>query len=258
MTEVVLKKDNMKNGVIYIATGARYIECAKRSAESIRFKNPDVKIALFSDKKNTGLQNLDIFDLKYEISNPHIRSKVDYIQKTPFERTIFLDADTRVICDLNELFMLLDKFDIAIAHDPCRYRYETTTKWREDIPISYPQFNSGVIVYRNNYKTQKLFSDWSTYYKKAKFRKDQVTLRELLWLSNDMRLAVLPPEYNLKLPKYLWVWRKSEAIVKIKHFERYAYLSIWQLIRLQFKPRLMWWASIAYVSLKKRVKHWID
>jgi len=58
---------------------------------------------------------------------------------------------------------------------------------------------------------------WSNAYHESEFDKDQVTLRELLWLS-DLRIATLPPEYNLRFKKYLKIWEGDEAQPKILHF----------------------------------------
>ena len=37
--------------------------------------------------------------------------------ETRFERTLFLDADTRVMAPLGDLFDVLKRFDCAMAHD---------------------------------------------------------------------------------------------------------------------------------------------
>jgi hypothetical protein len=92
------------------------------------------------------------------------------------------------------------------------------------LPEAFPQFNTGVVVVRKTFETQKILEAWSGSYKNAGFRKDQVTLRELLWKS-DLRIATLPPEYNTRYPKYLWVWSRREARPKICHFRRYSFVS---------------------------------
>jgi hypothetical protein len=79
-----------------------------------------------------------------------------------------------------------------------------------------------VIVVRKNTKTLALLESWSQSYKAAGFRKDQVTLRELLW-NSDLRLATLPPEYNIRYPKYLYLWSRREARPRICHFRRYSF-----------------------------------
>ncbi len=39
---------------------------------------------------------------------------------SPYEHTLFLDADTYICDNINELFDLLELFDLALAHDTFR------------------------------------------------------------------------------------------------------------------------------------------
>jgi hypothetical protein len=202
-------------GVIYIATGERYVEAARLSALSVRRHNPDLPIALFCDREPArGADGEDPFSATHPVSHPHRRSKVDYLPHSPFERTLYLDADIRVFADLSEIFGVLERFDVALAHAHARNHGNTNAAWRVAIPPGFPQFNGGVIAYRSS--AQGFLRAWRDAYHSSGFRKDQVTLRELLWLS-DLRIATLPPEYNLRYPKYLWVWRRDEAKPKILH-----------------------------------------
>jgi hypothetical protein len=208
-------------GVVYIATGESFVEAARLSALSVRRHNPDLPIALFSDRPIEP-DGADPFSAVHPVQNPHRRSKVDYLPHSPFERTLYLDADIRVFADLSEIFGVLDRFDVALAHAHARNHRSTNTTWRADIPRAFPQFNGGVIAWQRSEATQAFLRAWRDAYHASGFRKDQVTLRELLWLS-DLRIATLPPEYNVRYPKYLWVWRRDEARPKILHmrwFER--------------------------------------
>ena len=206
-----------KRGVVYIATGGASIGAARASAESVRRTNPGVPIALFTDAEALAKPSLRAaFDAIAPVENPHRRSKVDYLSATPFERTLYLDADTRVYADLAGVFDLLERFDIALAHANARNRERTNAPWRAELPASFPQFNGGVIAYRASGAVLAFMREWRDAFHAAGFRKDQVTLRELLWLS-DLRIATLPPEYNVRFLKYLWVWRRSEAALKILH-----------------------------------------
>jgi len=209
-------------GVVFVATGARYIACAENAAKSVRQNMPDIPIALFTNAGDLGVALSDVFDQVIELESVHHRSKVDCLMNSPFERTLFLDADIRVLEDVSDLFSLLDNFDIAMAQAHARNRIATRAVWTVDLPDAFPQFNTGVIAVRRTAQTQALFEDWSRSYKEAEFRKDQVTLRELLWLS-DLRLATLPPEYNIRYPKNLWLWSKREARPRICHFYRYSF-----------------------------------
>ena len=210
------------SGIVFVATGARYIACAENAARSVRKHMPDVPIALFTDAKQLGVSLNEVFDPVIELESVHHRSKVDCLMKSPFERTLFLDADIRVLEDVSELFDLLERFDIAMAHAHARNRPATRTVWNQSLCDAFPQFNTGVIAVRRNAQTQTLLQDWSDSYVAAGFRKDQVTLRELLW-SSELRVATLPPEFNIRYPKNLWLWSKREARPRICHFYRYSF-----------------------------------
>jgi hypothetical protein len=205
-----------KDGVIFVATGD-YARAAVEAAASIRQHCPGLGIHLFTNQRDIPA---GIFDGVSTIENPHMRSKVDYLTLTPFERTLYLDTDIRIVEDIREMFALLERFDIAFAHAQARNQPATNELWRCRIPEAFPQMNSGVILYRNSPQVLKLFTEWSAVYKEACFKKDQVTLRELLWLS-DLRIATLPPEYNLRSKKYIKVWETKEARPKILHYARF-------------------------------------
>ncbi|WP_458722314.1 putative nucleotide-diphospho-sugar transferase [Shimia sp. W99] len=211
-------------GVVFVATGARYIACAEAAARSVRRFMPDVPIALFTDASQLGFSLSEVFDPVIELETVHHRSKVDCLMNSPFEQTLFLDADIRVREDVSELFELLERFDIAMAHAHARNRPATRAVWKHELPDAFPQFNTGVIAVRRNPRTQALLQAWSDSYKLAGFRKDQVTLRELLWAS-DLRLSTLPPEYNIRYPKNLWLWSRREARPRICHFRRYSFVN---------------------------------
>lgn len=222
-TEVV-HQVSRTSGVVFVATGARYITCAEAAAQSVRRHMPNVPIALFTDASQLGVGLDEVFDQVIELKSVHHRSKVDCLMNSPFERTLFLDADIRILEDVSELFDLLERFDVAMAHAHARNRAATRAIWTRDLSDAYPQFNTGVIAVRRNPQTSRLLEAWSDSYKEAGFRKDQVTLRELLW-NSDLRIATLPPEYNVRYPKYLWLWSRREARPRICHFRRYSFVT---------------------------------
>jgi hypothetical protein len=207
--------------VVYIATGAMSVGAARASAESVRRTNPKLPLALFTDSDHLAVPSVrECFDGAALVSDPHRRSKVDYLAATPFERTLYLDADTRVYVGLDPIFALFDRFDIALAHAHARNRASTNATWRTEIPACFPQFNGGVIAYRSTPAVLAFMQRWREAFHVAGVRKDQVTLRELLWES-DLRIATLPPEYNVRYLKYLWLWKRNEASLKILHHARF-------------------------------------
>lgn len=209
-------------GVIFVATGSRYIRCAIAAARSLQATNAGLPIALFTDDTDIAGKEAGLFSHVLEVTRVHHRSKVDCMARSPFGRTVYLDADIRVMADITDLFQLLERHDIAMSHAHARNRPETNMTWQTALPAAWPQFNTGVIAYRMTPEVMSLFANWQSAYRAAGFRKDQVTLRELLWHS-DLRVATLPPEYNIRYPKYLWLWARREARPRICHFRRYGF-----------------------------------
>jgi hypothetical protein len=207
-------------GIVYIATGEKYVRATLNSAESVKKHCNNLKVHLFTDLRDFSHENIDGVSM---IENPHRRSKIDYLFKTPFERTLYLDSDTRIIDNITDVFSLLDKFDIALAHAHSRNHPATTEQWKNNIPYSFPQLNGGVILFKMNARVESFLKQWCEAYHTAGFKKDQVTLRELIW-NSDLRLTILPPEYNIRYKKYLWIWRKNEAVPKIMHLKKYLFI----------------------------------
>lgn len=211
-------------GVLFVATGDKYVRSATRCARSIQKLSPNLAIHLFTDsssdiklRSENGKSPFSSIDL---VENPHRRSKVEYMARTPFEKTLFLDSDTDVVVDIREMFSLLDRFDIALAHAPKRNENKNQVFWQQPLPASFPQYNSGVVLYRMNPTIQALLADWQKAYLQAGFKLDQISLRECLWKS-DARIATLPPEYNLRFIKYKYIWNQLEARPKIYHLSRF-------------------------------------
>lgn len=207
-----------RSGVFFIATGELYLKAAARAATSVRAMCPDLGIAVATDL--TESDHAKEFDVVVPVENPHRRSKVDMLSRTPFDKTIYLDTDVKVVADLSGVMQVLDRFDIALTHAHSRNKRTTTEVWRVDLPDAFPQCNGGIFAFRTTPETLQFFDDWSTAFSEAGFKKDQVTLRELLWLS-DLRLYILPPEFNVRHTRYLSFWKRHEAAPKILHLARY-------------------------------------
>ncbi len=211
----MIDETDPNKGIIYVATGSVHAKMAIASAESVKKHNPLLKTHLFTDQLEIVSPYIDSCQ---RIAFPHRRSKVDYIHQTPFDKTLFLDSDTIVRTNIEDMFKLLERFDLAMTHGIKRNSANSVKNWKIDIPKSFPHLSSGVILFKKNDQTMSFFQEWQKAYLNANFKKDQTTLRELLWLS-DLRFYVLPPEYNVRYRKYLSVWTKEEAEPKILHFE---------------------------------------
>lgn len=236
-------------GILFVATGKRYIRAAVQAARSVPKFSPGLPVHLFADYRQHGFDfdsDPAPFTSVGNIPEPHRRSKIDYLPLTPFERTLYLDTDTALNADIRDLFQILDRFDLALCHAHRRNEGVRTRAWHTEIPGAFPQFNSGVFLYRRTPAVLDLLHQWSDAYHQAGFPQDQTTLRELIWLS-DLRIATLPPEYNVRFMKYHYLWTHSEATTQIFHLRRFHDGRLW-FIKLGLKKLL----RPAYHFLRQR------
>jgi hypothetical protein len=220
-------------GILYVATGKKYIKAAMHSAKTVKKFCPELPTHLFADYQDYQLnfeQSSSPFTTIKVVENPHRRSKLDYLALTPYDRTLYLDTDTALNADISEVFQILDRFDVALCHAHRRNQPVRTRIWREDIPIAFPQFNSGVFLYKKSPEVIRFLETWASSFREAGFPQDQTTLRELIWLS-DLRIATLPPEYNVRFMKYHHLWSQSEATTKIFHLRRFHDGRLWFVMR---------------------------
>lgn len=181
--------NDLKEGILYIATGRKYIKEALYSAKSCK-KTNKYPIALITDKNHEIIEK-DVFDIiiiKEAVYNYRDKLLLKY---TPFEKTIFIDTDTLVIDKLNDLFRLLDFREFAIHQADEGYEFEMS-----DVCNAMPEFNTGVIAYKNTPAVQQLFKDWCNSFDLIpEIKTDQYHLRKTLYESN-IRFAIFSSAYN--------------------------------------------------------------
>ena len=125
-----------------------------------------------------------------------LRQVIDALDVLP-KRLLYLDSDTYLIEEIPDLFGMLDRFDFAAAHAPGRSTAHSVCA----IPDTFPEVNIGVIAMRNNEPVRRLWQDTSRRLSEcfATYgNNDQAPLREALWNNSEVRLAILPPEYNCR------------------------------------------------------------
>lgn len=187
----------MSNGVIYISFGKKYSDEAVFSAKTLK-SFCDVPVTLFTD---LGVESSYI-NTVVPIKPEHKRAKVDFISRSPYERTLYLDSDTQVVRDISDVFKVLDRFDIAAVHDHSRKssRWATVIPEYDRIPYAFPEFNSGVLLFRRTGRTDRSFNLWRDYfyrYRDVTNGQDQASLRIALW-EGDAAIHSLPFEYNVR------------------------------------------------------------
>ena len=206
----------MRDGVLFVATGAGYRQLAARAAASVARVSPGLPIDLATDEP---VEPGDFATVTL-LDDPWFRSRIDAMAATRFERTLHLDADVLAVADLRDVFEVLDRFDIALAHDQARNSPAANTVWRRPLPAAFPQFNGGVIAYRRTPEVLGFLGRWAEAMRAPGMRKDQPSLRELLWESG-LRIATLPPEYNLLDLGAVRRWDRFRPAPRLIHHYRF-------------------------------------
>ena len=169
----------MTKGLIYIATGQKSVEEACVSALRAKQCMPELPITLITDLRISER----IFHIVEYIEDPHfgMADKVWNINRSPYRDTLYLDSDTYVVSDVREIFTLLERFDFAASHSPYR-----ATCHLDEVPECFPEYNSGVLLFRQSEKTRNMFRRWQEIYKK-----DLLSLKK--WL-RELRSSLRMPQ----------------------------------------------------------------
>ena len=182
-------------GALYVATGARHRREAADSIRALAAIMPQLPILFFTENEE-GLGE-DLPATVVRVLNPEYEyiDKVRHMAVSPFQRTLFLDTDTLVTEPLDEVFEILDRFEVVGAHELARIHHNFP-----DVPRSFPEINSGVLGYRNSPGVDALFRAWIDRYLEVRdiVGGDQDVLRWALYHS-QVQIGILPPEYNAQV-----------------------------------------------------------
>lgn len=187
-----------ERGVVYIASQEPYLSEAVQSAESVREHHDDLPITLYAPET---VDVSDVFDDVRTIEDPSHDFADSNLssEHMPFEQNLFLDSDTYVTGSLEPVFALLDQHDLAAAQDPTRTG-TVDHPHKHDIPETFPQYNTGVVAYRDCESVRSFFDRWHKLYETvdAAHGLNQPTFRMALY-EVDIELATLPPEWNFRI-----------------------------------------------------------
>ena len=179
-------KSIAERGILILATGHElYAKLAFNLALSIKANDRHIKVAMICDKKSVSCltpTHLKYFDHLYEIPQAcitlgdqthHFKAKTHLYDLTPFDKTLFLDADT-LFCPnrkISWLFGELDEVNFSIPNngyfDPLKNNKTTNGYlWWGDLPKikdyynlknKMPQTNSTLIYFKKGETAEKIF-----------------------------------------------------------------------------------------------------
>lgn len=193
----------VSQGIIYVATGEKYIAEALSSAETVKAFAPQIPITLFTDVsfEHELFESVVLLDsVAYNTSD-----KILGLIATPYERTLFLDTDTCACFGFDDLFDLLDSFELAAAYVPANLPNRRTVNIdayvKHPAPSSFVELNTGILLFRKNEKFDRLCQEWLATYQSLRKQlgqlSDQSIFRHLIYHSN-IRFTTLSPEYHFR------------------------------------------------------------
>jgi hypothetical protein len=149
-------------GIITIAQGEkRYVEMAKALALSLIKTNPEIKRGVITDAAQQEFNGLYDIYIPYNESYGKGLSQKLYLDKySPFEETLFIDADCLVVKSLNKMLTLCRNYPFVIFGGPI-----STGVWYMDVAAmcskfnlsSIPLFNGGTYYFKNGSTTTHIY-----------------------------------------------------------------------------------------------------
>jgi hypothetical protein len=180
-------------GILYFAKGETFVEEATLSARQVASVMPETPIAIVADRE----PDADPFDeVLLDTSAFAKRDKPRAMRRTPYERTIYLDTDTYVEEPIDELFDLLDAFELGARRNKSEVHVDKVddTDPNNAVSKAFPEFNSGVIPYRKTAAVWEMLREWERLCL-PDHEFDQRSLRPALY-DSDVRFTSIPNRYN--------------------------------------------------------------
>lgn len=212
-------------GILYVATGQKCLNEAILNASISRRFCKNIPIALTTDLVQVAT-SAGVFDLVHPHLSPRLsyRDKISALVKLPFDQTLYLDSDAFLAHPIDPLFSMGLVSDFAATSAPVRH----PPGWSDSVvPISFPEFNSGVMLFSKSHQQRRLVIRWLKLYDKLKNRFDQdwdqASLRSVIWHSlvrSKIQVSTLSPEFNLRTTKPWIAGRGMPVFVIHGRFER--------------------------------------
>ncbi len=139
--------------------------------------------------------------------------------RSPFMRTLFLDADTIVLGDLGPMFGWLDRHDVALhlqPHGP-RAGWATVALEHGRTVGDLPHWNSGVVLFRRSEAAARFFARWQDAFHRLGPPVDQLALAETV-MASDAHVLAFDARWNSPMStmqKFDWT---SIGGIRILHY----------------------------------------
>lgn len=194
---------NNNKGVVYMAYGKeRFLREAVDSLHSFKkiksHENIPTTLISFGNIPGDIINEFDTFirindtDVSEYGSGKGSRPQTHHIKfllykYTPYDLTLFLDADTYICKDISWGFEIADKFKVAMPLADALYciRRTVSTRFSDICHHEYTTYNSGVLFFKKDDFVGKIYSEAFKLCEKDKFKKgDQIYMTLAMYKNN--------------------------------------------------------------------------
>lgn len=239
---------NGESGFITILTGLySYQDCVHFLASVRKFHDEPIVIVTggvppFLTWLLRRFKNVQICPAPAHL-NPVLASrfaKVDLLNLSPFEKTIYLDCDICLLENISEVFDGLENYDLLLTLDirdkvsdainllrveqSFEHEYDVVSELNSvGIPVTYQSvhYNSGLLAFKNTESNHELFKKYSAFFDIVLRNQEKLLLRDQAALAAAIesvgpKIKVLPFQYNF-LSKWKSCYPDSSQTIKVLH-----------------------------------------
>lgn len=205
-------------GIIYMSFGEKAADAVKRSYQSLRRVGLQIPACVIGWTPVDGMQFVEWtgespFDASqrrnFQFRAGRVKPKLYAV--SPFDRTLYLDADTEFMDDILPGFECLGEYDVAIAREPLTLKQLYNKKlagWEinlieRDATIeelgqgdSVPFLNSGVLFFRKSAATEAGMRRWHEAWMEWQQWDEQLAFMRGFHRTPEAKVKVLEPEWN--------------------------------------------------------------
>jgi hypothetical protein len=239
------------SGFVFASVGKKYVEEVLVSAASIKRHMPDASITLITDKpfEHELIDQVTIMPCEYTPKGYKL-FKIAGIQTAPYDKNVYLDSDTYMCTECQDLFDMIEHVDLLMTLSPGDTSIPVLKG--KAAPNFYP-YNGGFMVYPKTEKIRQFHQLWYDIMD-SDFEEHPWDQRALITaiLNSDLKTYTLSPIYNLRTD---FIVSLPQLPVKIIHGRGVNFEQMEQDLNRVLKNRV-WLPKRNSVLLKKQ-RTWI-
>jgi len=208
--------DGHRIGIVYMAFGRKAALGVEKSVRSLRKLGLEIPVTVVGDTQARGCEfkpwtNASPFDATQR-KNFQFRAgrvKPFLYWYSPYDWTLYIDADTEFMRDITPGFLELQAADVALAEEknPISKLYnKALAGWEVNIKerdftlefIGHDEkfINSGVIFFRKSQAAEKLFENWAAEWPRFEQWDEQLALTRAMHQTEGLQVKRLSIDWN--------------------------------------------------------------